>query len=206
MNQPQDRPYHHGQLRRALLDAAVEEVHRVGASSVSMRNVARRAGVSHAAPVHHFGDKAGLFTAIATEGFELAVEMIAPAARSASAFLDGGAAYILFALDHPGHYQVMFRPDLYHPEDPGLRAARDAAFDLLHRSAVDSLPPEPEADAADLALVGWSLTHGFATLLLTGNLEDRVGTLEDTTQRWLRGLALLGAIATDRIAADSARN
>ena len=74
------KPYHHGHLRQALLDAAVAEVEAVGPAALSLREIARRAGVSHGAPAHHFGDKAGVFTAIATEAFRLASQTIGPVA------------------------------------------------------------------------------------------------------------------------------
>src|SRR5262245_29117553 len=90
MTQKGAKPYHHGSLRAEVIAAAVAEVEAVGAAGVSLREIARRAGVSHAAPVHHFGDKTGLFTAIATEGFRLATEAIAPAAVGPYGFLDGG--------------------------------------------------------------------------------------------------------------------
>src|SRR3954451_21225511 len=100
--------YHHGNLRRVLIDKALEAIADDGVAALSLRDVARRAGVSHAAPAHHFGDKAGVLTAIATEGFEL----LAGATRAASGdLLDRGLAYIRFAVEHPAHYEVMFRPD-----------------------------------------------------------------------------------------------
>ena len=104
------KPYHHGHLRQALIDAAVAEVEAVGPAALSMREIARRAGVSHGAPAHHFQDKAGIFTAIATEAFQLASQTIGPVADGPFGFLDGGAAYISFALAHPGHFAVMLRP------------------------------------------------------------------------------------------------
>ncbi|MDT5044811.1 MAG: hypothetical protein QOG75_664 [Mycobacterium sp.] len=108
---------------------------RVGAAGVSMREIARRAGVTHAALAYQFGDKAGLFTAVATEGFRLAAAAIGPAATGPEGFLHGGMAYVMFALTHPGHYEVMFRPDLYGDDDPNLIEARNAAFAILYGSA-----------------------------------------------------------------------
>src|SRR2546425_9666604 len=87
------RPYHHGRLRQAVIEAAVGEVEAVGAAHLSMREIARRAGVSHAAPAHHFGDKAGIFTAIAAEGFRIAVAAIGPVAGGPDGFVQGGLAY-----------------------------------------------------------------------------------------------------------------
>lgn len=169
------KPYHHGHLRQALIDAAVAEVEAVGPAALSMREIARRAGVSHGAPAHHFGDKAGVFTAIATEAFQLASQTIGPVADGPYGFLDGGAAYIGFALAHPGHFAVMLRPDLYHQDDAELALARDQAFAILHGSAANLAGRPPDSDVTGLVLAGWSLAHGFATLALTGNLTDRIG-------------------------------
>ncbi|SHG76406.1 transcriptional regulator, TetR family [Jatrophihabitans endophyticus] len=169
-----------------------------------MREIARRAGVSHAAPAHHFVDKAGIFTAIATEGFRLAVEEIGPVASGADGFLRGGEAYVAFALTHPGHFEVMFRPGLYHGDDPDLVAARDAAFAVLHGSALAQQPgvAADSAEALGLVLAGWSLSHGFATLWLTANLADRLGPAsDDVATTLLRGMAELGRLAERRLAA-----
>src|SRR5689334_3926996 len=93
--------YHHGDLRRALIDGALEAIAENGVAALSLRDVARRAGVSHAAPAHHFGDKQGLLTAIAIEGFEGLYEVTMAAAGDHVA---GGLAWIAWALDHPAHY------------------------------------------------------------------------------------------------------
>ncbi len=191
-----DLPYHHGQLREAVLAAAVAEIEAVGAAGVSMREIARRAGVSHAAPAHHFGDKAGIFTAIATEGFRLAADAIGPAATGRFGFLQGGAAYIAFALAHPGHFEVMFRPDLYRSGDHDLIAARDAAFQILYGSARALLGDDKSDDLTGLVIAGWSLSHGFATLWHTGNLEGRLGPDPDGIAEQLNsGLTALGQAA-----------
>src|SRR5437899_12195140 len=98
-----------------------------------MREIARRAGVSHAALAYQFGDKAGIFTAIATEGFRLATEMIGPVASGPEGFLRGGQAYIRCALTYPGHFEVMFHPELHRTADPDLAAARHAACAVRYR-------------------------------------------------------------------------
>jgi AcrR family transcriptional regulator len=170
------KPYHHGQLRRAVIDAAVKEVEAVGAAGVSMREIARRAGVSHAAPTHHFGSKAGIFTAIATEGFRLAAEAIGAQVSGPNGFLDGAVAYTAFALSHPGHFEVMFQPDLYDADDPELVACRNAAFDTLRGSARALVGVGSADDVTGLVIAGWSLAHGFATLWLNADLADRLGT------------------------------
>src|SRR5919107_55659 len=123
--------YHHGRLREAVLEAAVAEIEAVGPARLSMREIARRAGVSHAAPAHHFGDKAGIFTAIATEGFRRMTAAIAPVADGPSGFLLGGQAWVRFALEHRGFYEVMFQPELCRADDPELVEAREEGFRLL---------------------------------------------------------------------------
>lgn len=190
------RPYHHGQLRVAAIEAAVAEVERVGAAAVSMREIARRAGVTHAALAYQFGDKAGLFTAVATEGFRLAAAAIGPAATGPEAFLNGGMAYVMFALTHPGHYEVMFRPDLYGDDDPHLTEARDGAFALLYDSARTSVAAPPTQDVTGVVIAGWSMSHGLATLWRTGNLRGRVGDDPTLIARQIaEGIVELGDLA-----------
>ncbi|MDF0530493.1 TetR/AcrR family transcriptional regulator [Tsukamurella sp. 8F] len=196
------RPYHHGSLRADVIAAAVAEVEAVGAAAVSMREIARRAGVSHAAPVHHFGDKAGLFTAIAIEGFRRNRDATAAAVEGPRGFLAGGAAYVEFALANPGHFEVMFRPALYRADDPDLVEARDAAYAVLEASGAQAAAEAGIDDAYGVVLAGWSLAHGVATLLLTGNLDDRLPTetaeIMEHLGRGMTGLGyLIGQIAED---------
>src|SRR5437762_1209442 len=123
--------YHHGDLRRALMTAAIEAIGEHGPAAVSLRDLARRANVSHAAPAHHFGDKAGLLTALAVEGFTLLAAELREARERTGSFLEVGVAYVGFAVRHPAHFAVMYRPDLYHAAHPAVRAARDAAAEPL---------------------------------------------------------------------------
>ncbi|GAA2461219.1 MULTISPECIES: TetR/AcrR family transcriptional regulator [Streptomyces] len=162
------RAYHHGDLRRAVLTAALDVIGSDGPAALSLRDLARRAGVSHAAPAHHFKDRTGLLTAIAAEGFDLLAATLA----DADGLRDAGVRYVRFAREHPAHFQVMFRPDLHRPEDPALQEARLRAGDRLREAvtaAVDTDDPRLAGVAA------WSLAHGFATLLLTHNLTGPVG-------------------------------
>ncbi|GAB1514550.1 TetR/AcrR family transcriptional regulator [Actinophytocola sp. KF-1] len=158
-------PYHHGDLRRAILTAAVDAITAGGSANLSLRDLARRAGVSHAAPVHHFGDKAGVLTALAEEGFDLLAERLAAAGDD---FVEMGVAYVRFAVTHPAHFEVMFRPDTHHRDDPALSAARSRAGAILARGAHGK-----PSDYAEVA--AWSLMHGFATLWLTGALPASLG-------------------------------
>ncbi|WP_405645039.1 TetR/AcrR family transcriptional regulator [Streptomyces sp. NBC_00019] len=163
------RPYHHGDLRRAVLTAALDVIAADGPSALSLRDLARRAGVSHAAPAHHFGDRTGLLTAIAAEGFGL----LATALREAPDLKEAGVHYVRFAREHPAHFQVMFSPGLLRADDLELTTARTLAGDAL-REAVSGVDPEGiEPRLAGVA--AWSLAHGFATLLLGHNLDGPVG-------------------------------
>ncbi|ALG12388.1 TetR/AcrR family transcriptional regulator [Kibdelosporangium phytohabitans] len=165
--------YHHGDLRRAVLDAALEVIAADGPSAISLRDLARRAGVSHAAPAHHFKDKAGLLTAIAIEGNELLAESLAEAiAEDRTRLIDLGVRYVRFAMRHPGHFAVMYRPDLYHRHAPELITARERTGKLL-RGTVQLLTGDQSARLTQLA--AWSAAHGFATLALAGNLDKTIG-------------------------------
>src|SRR5579875_2710364 len=107
------RPYHHGDLRPALLRAAVEVIGQSGPAAMSLREVARRAGVSHAAAAYHFGDKAGLLTAVAAQGYRMLTEELRSARDARRGFLEVGVAYVRFAVSHRAHFEVMYRPELY---------------------------------------------------------------------------------------------
>ena len=161
------RPYHHGNLRRALLDAALEAIEERGPSALSLRELATRTGVSHGAPAHHFGDKAGLLTAVAVEGYERLGAELEQARRDGS-FLDAGVAYVRFATANPAHFQVMFQPALHREDDPALVEARDRAAAVLYGTAATRPHAGP---ASQVGAAGWCLMHGLATLWLSGNLR-----------------------------------
>jgi AcrR family transcriptional regulator len=115
--------YHHGRLPETLLKAAAKLIAEQGVANLSLREVARHAGVSHGAPAHHFADKAGLLTALATQGYELFTDALC-AARDAEGddtvarLAATGRAYVLFAAKHRAHFEVMFRPELLRTDDP----------------------------------------------------------------------------------------
>jgi AcrR family transcriptional regulator len=166
------RPYHHGDLRRALIRAALDAIVEGGPANLSLRDLARRAGVSHAAPAHHFGDKAGLLSAVAAEGFERLAATLDEAWRRTGSFLEVGVAYVRFATSHRAHFEVMFRPELYRRDDPAVARARKAARSLLYgplATGSGSDGPDPRA-----AVAAWSLVHGLATLWLNGNLPPQL--------------------------------
>ncbi len=168
------RRYHHGDLRRALIDEALGSIEDAGPASVSLRELARRAGVSHAAPAHHFGDKAGLLTAIAAEGFDLLADELEVAFARTSSFLEVGVAYVGFAVRHRAHFDVMFRPELLRVEDPALAAAQERSRDALY-GPIGSVPLDPRSDTLRAGVAAWALVHGLATLYLDGNLPPALG-------------------------------
>jgi AcrR family transcriptional regulator len=177
------RPYHHGDLRRALLDAALAEIAEHGPGQLSLRELARTVGVSHAAPRHHFGDKRGLLTAVAIEGFELLAVELGEAWQSTRSFLEVGVAYVRFALAHRAHFDVMFRPELLRDDDPALEAARRETRDLLDGLVTTLARAESGADPRTPAIAAWSLVHGLATLWLTHNLPADIAPDPDALTR-----------------------
>jgi AcrR family transcriptional regulator len=168
------RAYHHGDLPRVLLEAATQAIAEVGPAAVSLRDLARRAGVSHAAPAYHFGDKAGLLTAVAADGFERLAATLREAYQATGSFLEVGVAYVRFAVTHRAHFEVMFRPELYRADDPDLVRAREAARSLLYPPAA-AIADSPDGDAVRAAVAAWSLVHGLATLWLNRNLPPQLG-------------------------------
>lgn len=157
--------YHHGDLRAVILTEAARLVAERGADAISLRELAREAGVSHAAPAHHFTDRRGLFTALATDGFRLLAAALTDARPR---FIDAALAYVRFALDHPGQYAVMFDKSLLDVDDPDLRTAEAAAGAELARGVAGLDDPRAQADPATAELAAWSLVHGFSTLWLNG--------------------------------------
>jgi AcrR family transcriptional regulator len=163
--------YHHGSLREAVLERAATVIAQEGPYLFSLRSLAAELGVSHAAPRHHFGSREGVLNALATQGFLRLAERMRGIRESGGSFLDTGVAYVAFALENPGHFQVMFAPTLLDETDAALAAARAAAFAEL-RGGVEAMAAAGAVeDAAAGVVAGWSIVHGFATLALTGNLD-----------------------------------
>ncbi|MBB6344173.1 TetR/AcrR family transcriptional regulator [Nonomuraea muscovyensis] len=167
MRQIKQPAYHHGNLRRAIMDAALDAITESGPAGWSLRELARRAGVSHAAPAHHFGDKTGLLTAVAIEGFERFADTLEQAAGDV---LEVGVAYVRFAIGHRPYFEVMFRPELYRVDDPGLESPRERAARVLVTST-GRLSRDPAEDRLT-TIAAWSLAHGFAGLWLSGALPE----------------------------------
>jgi AcrR family transcriptional regulator len=163
MSAPPRPQYHHGDLRAVILAETARLVGDQGADGVSLRQLARKAGVSHAAPAHHFTDRRGLFTALAAEGFWLLCNALTAARGD---FADAALAYVRFAIEHPGHYAVMFDRSLVNPADHELTAAKAAAGAELSRGVATLVDPRAKADPAGAELAAWSLVHGFSMLWL----------------------------------------
>lgn len=198
------RGYHHGDLRRALLDASIEIIEEKGDSRLTLRDVARRVGVSHAAPKHHFGDLRGLHCAIAEEGFRKLSAAMArardsqPGASPLGAFKLVGIAYVDFAARNPGHFRAMFQPEVADRSDqPSLQEAAEAAYELLLDGirTAQAAGEVREHDTRDLALGAWSMVHGLASLAVDRQLENKgfsttkaVELADELTDQLYRGL------------------
>lgn len=188
--------YHHGDLRRALLDAALEILQERG--DLSLRAVARRAGVSHAAPYHHFADRRALVSALAGEGLTAFREaLLAGARREADPhlrMLEVGVAYVRFAVENPAHFRLMFSAELAdRSDDPGLQEAYDAAYAVLLDGVRGVLGEgAPDGAVSAQATFAWSLVHGLSYLIL----DNQVASLgcspdeaEELARRVIRGSA-----------------
>jgi len=172
------RPYHHGDLPRAIQEAALALIGEVGPDGFTLREVARRIGVSHAAPYRHFADKRALMTALAAEGSRKLGEDIAAALGAAgpdlrARFLAASHAYVRFAIDQPALFQVLFfstEVDTTHRE---VVAARERTFGLLLSYIAEAQaagffgPGEP----MEIAMAIWSMHHGLASLASIGAVE-----------------------------------
>lgn len=186
------RGYHHGDLRHAMIEAAEAVLAEKGVAGLTLRECARRAGVSAAAPAHHFGNLAGLLTAVATLGFDDLATAMEEAARAATQagqnrLAAAGRAYLQTALARPGRFRVVFGRRELNKSDPELQRAAGQAFAILvrevrmHRSGQEW--PLQDKSAMDLAampdlaeiLLAWSVPHGFALLLIDGQFDFLAG-------------------------------
>lgn len=169
--------YHHGDLRHAMLVAAGALIEEEGVDGLSLRECARRAGVSHGAPAHHFGDVRGLLTALAAQSFEMLVTYMdryeAAAAPDAFAqLIANGQAYVAFALAHPGRFRLMFRSEWVDRDDAALRTAGGAAYGRLQRhiAAVEAAAGADAPGQDAKAAFAWAIVHGLASLALDSQL------------------------------------
>jgi AcrR family transcriptional regulator len=183
----QTKPYHHGNLREALLSAALRLISEVGPTAFTLREVARRAGVSHNAPYRHFRDRDELMAAVSTEGYgELTramQEAVERESNSLARLKQAGLAYVKFALRRPEHFTVMFDAPAAKPSEkhcfnpstmkinyPEAAEAAEQSFRVL-MTLVEACQREgglPAGDSKQLALLAWSMVHGIAKLAITG--------------------------------------
>ena len=173
-------PYHHGALGPALLTAAEALLERDGIAGLTLRAAARAAGVSHAAPTHHFGDLTGLLSELAAIGYrrfrDHLLGAMASAGRDGPARITAmGAAYVEFARAFPNLFLLMFRGDRLYHERPALHQAARDAFAALEEVVADAAEqPRPGLDGLANAMAAWSLVHGFAVLMIDGRLPREV--------------------------------
>jgi AcrR family transcriptional regulator len=192
------RSYHHGELKSALLDAAASVLAEHGLEGFTLRECARRAGVSHGAPAHHFGDVRGLLSAFTAQSFEQLEALTREYQRKAppdgfSQLLASGTAYVDYALTERARFQLMFRSDRLATSDEHLRRAGHVVFGILQESMART---SSEAGAEGVMLpektaLAWSIVHGFATLML-----ENAGFASQTQGNRDKALALLRKLIT----------
>lgn len=189
--------YHHGELRQALLDEAAGVVEREGVAALSLRDLARRLGVSHAAPAHHFVDKAALLVELARDGFErFAAAMEAAAAQGrdpVDRLRRAGEAYVRFAIEHPGRFRVMFGREISQLPSipPALARAGERSFGVLVdgvEAVLARWPAGRRPPAQAVAFTCWAVAHGAATLWIDGPLR-RKGPRAEARAAFESGLA-----------------
>ncbi len=178
-----ERPYHHGDLRNALLQAGLEILDKEGSGAVTLRAIATRAGVSHAAPTHHFGNAKGLMTALATIAFDRLYASIAAAVDAApkqtiEQVRAAGRGYLGFAMSNPGLFRLMFTCSLVDDADPELQRAGGRAYQQLLSIAAPAAAQRGGRSTDDVSAVAlqiWCTVHGFAHLLLEGQIDAPPG-------------------------------
>jgi AcrR family transcriptional regulator len=169
------RPYHHGDLPAALLDAAEEILGTEGLPALTLRAVARRVGVSHTAPAPHFGDLTGLLSELAAKGYRLFNGYLRDAPNTWGEYAGPAAAahaYVAFARDHKAMFSLMFRSERLDFTRPSLAgAAREASFLLMQSTGARPSEGPPSLEVLGQAVGNWSIVHGFAVLLIDGRLD-----------------------------------
>lgn len=184
--------YHHGDLPRALLDAALHIVETQGTAALTLRAAARLAGVSQAAPYRHFANKEAILAAVAEDGFR---SLTAAMRRAAVAGGDGplerlrgvGLGYVTFATEHPSHFRVMFGREMADRSGfPALRQIATETFNVVVDAISDCQRAgvvRSEEPPADLALTAWSSVHGLSALLVNGVLDKPVAEVAELVTR-----------------------
>ena len=176
-----ERRYHHGDLRRALVDAALALIAEGELGTFSLREVARRAGVTPAAPYHHFKDKTALLAAVAEEGFvalrarlEAALAPVSPSDMRGR-FAALSRAYLEFARARPAHYRVMFLPEFKsQQEHPSFHLAADRTLEVLAKQVRQAAPQASPREVMTRTVLIWSIGHGLASLWNDGVLDEKL--------------------------------
>jgi AcrR family transcriptional regulator len=197
------KTYHHGNLREALIDAALRLIEEKGPLGFTMAEAARLAGVSPAAPSRHFRGRADLIEEVARQGFEMFADRLERAfddgrPSAIAAFSAAGRAYLDFARAHPGHYVAMFESGVATAGDPDLARAAERAMSVLVRAAerlTAHLPAGRRPPATMVANHIWALSHGVVELFARGAPGGRAPysadeMLETGTGVYLRGLGI----------------
>lgn len=176
-NKAIERTYHHGDLAQSLIVAAAALLAENGPGQISLREIARNAGVSHGAPAHHFGDKPGLLTAVAIRGHEILADALTASQQAEQPVYDrlvaAGIAYVQFALKETGYFSVMFQSDLINDHAEDFIAARLASRRVLI-NCLEELAGEgvSQKNIFGMQTALWSQVHGFSVLWLSGNFGD----------------------------------
>lgn len=195
--------YHHGDLRPALLRASRAVVESEGVGALTFRGVAKRVGVSHAAPAHHFADKSELLATIAAQGFDELTAAMSAARHAAGCETDAitrlnaaGVAYVAFAAQHPKLFRLMFGREMAACTAACLVESSGRAYAVLESAAREVLYTQGEAEPAELEVLiasAWSLVHGMSMLWLDGRLMPGGGSPEALTSLARRVTEMLGA-------------
>ncbi len=177
-------PYHHGNLRQELLDAAAEAVEEEGLAALSLRALARKVGVSHGAPARHFPDKAALLTAMATEALARFRTVMLEAGEEGDSALERyramGRRYVHFAIEQPAYFRILGRPEFYSAGDEEFARSYQGFFDAMRQVAADA-QREGKVEGLDpeaFLISTWAMAHGLSHLWLDGTLEDRIGPVD----------------------------
>ncbi len=179
--QKNDNTYHHGDLRNALIEATLTLIAEKGVNAFTIREIAKRAGVSHAAPYRHFKDKEAILFAVAKEGFDM---MVAETKKRSEKYPDdpfarysiSGISYIDFAISHPSHYRVMFSSGENISTFPDeLKISSTESFKLLIDTIRECQEKNiiKEGDTYEFALASWAIVHGYAKLYIDGFIDDK---------------------------------
>ena len=189
------RPYHHGDLRAALMTAALSLIDEHGVQGLALSDAAHLAGVSVAAPYRHFKDKEALLAEIAAEGFTMFRDALARAAQShpddkVKRLVEMGVAYVEFALQHRSHFKVMWEAGIAKANYPQIKHSASQAYLLLQEAANDLHPRAHPSRQQALVRAAWSVVHGYGMLTLEGELPAQ-GTGQSARSLLRQSLHLL---------------